>query len=117
MVALVQLSGLTQLTNLFLHNVNVDLTDEVPAKQFPSVRWLDLSDISILAEEPVDLTFCLIFSDMFPNIHRLGILACWTKTNIESYLPLFDNLRHHNIWYSLDKLQHMYPNHAYQANE
>ena len=105
-----QLSGLTQLTDLDLHNVNIDLTGEVPAKQFSSVQWLHLSNICLLAEDAVDLTFCLIFSDMLPNLRYLSIKACWTKTNIKSYLALFDNLRGHSIGYALDKPHIIHPN-------
>ena len=70
-----QLSGLTQLTELKLNSVTVDYAAEVSIQPMPSVRAVHLVDFELsgVADPDVGVQFCRIISTMFPNVHTLEV--------------------------------------------
>ena len=104
MAAFEQLSGLAHLVKLAFVNVEIDLTVQqlVPTtKQFPSVRVLCLSVISLRgAADSAGHTLCRSLSAMFHNLRELYIYRCYHKTDIEFHLGLFGKQLHqHEIVY------------------
>ena len=74
MTALAQLSDLAHLVEMELYCVNIDLTGEIPTKQFPSLRVLQLLNISLLGADSDGMTVCRLISRLFPNLQKLHLL-------------------------------------------
>ena len=71
--AFAQLARLTHLTELELINFAVDFTLEAPIQPFPTVQSLCFGNILLRGEGPVELNFCHILSEMFPNLKKLNV--------------------------------------------
>ena len=105
MYAWTQLAPLTQLTELTLEGVIIDLDDDgqVPIPSLPTVRVLRLSAITLRRPDPLGASFCSTFSVMLPSLRELYIPTSsyyvydTVRADIKSHLGLFVNLRKHNV--------------------
>ena len=93
-------STLLHLTELRIDNLIIllDRLDEARLGSLGSLQILKLTHLNLPRPYPIEVTFCRIFSGMFPNLQELYVHS-HRNYGIELHLGEFGNLRKHKIKY------------------